>query len=152
MTKDRELSVAGIADALGVHRTTVHGWEAGRATNGFPKRTKSRRLNLRLVQQWCRDREKDAITGDGSWLDEIRKRQVKKLDFELDQMERELVPRQEVVDLLLELAAGVNSVFDVWMTEVGALTGDVKLVEEAERLSNRMRSKLREKVRVHNEK
>lgn len=74
-----------------------------------------------------------------------------KLRTEIDKLRGELVSRQEIIDLLSELALLTGAVFDQWTSEVAGLTGDAHLVEEAERLTGRMRARLREEVRARRE-
>lgn len=145
--KDQYLSVAGIAAAVGRNRRTVADWEGDRDRNGFPARTKAGKLSLRRVREWMRDRAAGTVSGRRTMLDEVRLRQVRKLDIEIAAMEGRMVAVGEVKSTLLMLAQMVAHVFDEWAVEVGAMTGDVALLERAEQLAGKMRARLTEEER-----
>ena len=88
-------------------------------------------------------------------LQEARKTKVLleclRLRTEIDKLRGELVPRQEIIDLLGELGMITASVFDQWVGMVSAMIGDIALVNEAERLTEKMRGRLREEVRLRRE-
>ena len=102
----------------------------------------------RLARSARKVGEPDSITEARRWKLML---ECEKLRVQIAELKRDLVPKAEVVDLLSELAMLVGAVFDQWTSEVSGLTGDAHLVEEAERLTGRMRARLREEVRARRE-
>ena len=112
-----------------------------------PKRTKAGKYNWRLWQEFIRDREKNKLRGNGTLRDEKTKREIRKLDVEIDRMLGKLVAVEDVQSQLQTYAAIVNTTLESWESEAAALSGDAVLASEAHRLTQRTRTVLASAVR-----
>lgn len=103
-----------------------------------------------------RDAVAAAVSRDGrnQPVDPTTPRQVKTvlecriLETKLAQLRGTLIPMDEHLSELRTFAAWFRDVLDLWSSEVKALTSDIKLVVEAERLRDRALGRMEEKCKA----
>ena len=80
-----------------------------------------------------------------SWSDRKKAKEIEKLQIQIDELRGELLPVAEHLNELRTVAAWVQDTFAQWISQVKVLTGDARVVSEAERLRDRMLERLRDK-------
>lgn len=115
---------------------------------GFPKKCKSG-WNVERVVRFVereRQRKQKELEKSGTTLDALR---AEKLQLEIDegrlklrQLQGELMPVQEHLEVLREHAAIVNEGFAQWVSMVSALTHNAELVKKARGIRDRVRTYL----------
>ena len=96
-------------------------------------------------------RAKPAITGPDdaprSWSDRKKAKEIEKLQLQIDELKGDLLPVEFHQSEMRTLCGWFRDVFAQWISEVKVLTGDARVVAEAERLRDKALTRMQEKCK-----
>ena len=143
-------SVFDLSDALDLSRITLHKWKR---RPGFPKKG-AKGWSVLKVHEFIYNEKQKAIKDkqgpDGDLRTDKLRLEIDMLQVKLDVLRGDAIPLNEYNRELSEYAAMVNGVFDQWLDQVSSTTRDAKLVANAERLINRAKQRLANKINETN--
>jgi hypothetical protein len=114
-----------------------------KARNLLPDKNK-RYLSAPILEELAECERRDlrskpdgSLTSPTTWGDQLKAKQVEKLDVQIAELRGELIGIDEVKDMLSEIAAVVKGALNNWVQYISAERRDAELLEWAEQARDR---------------